>query len=50
MAQKQVTREVRLRAVPDEVLRLAKSQAALDGVTMEDFLTELIAKALKEKK
>lgn len=51
MAHKQqITKEVRLRAVPDDVLRVAKSQAALQGKTLETYLTELIATAHKDRK
>jgi hypothetical protein len=44
------TQNIRLRCFPLEMARLAKSKAALEGKTMEDFLTELIVKALKDKK
>jgi len=38
--------QVRLRRVSVDVVRVAKSKAALLGQTLEDFLTELITKAL----
>jgi hypothetical protein len=40
------TQQVRLRKVPQDAVRLAKSRAALLGQSLEDFLTELILKAL----
>jgi hypothetical protein len=48
MAHKQQTKEVRLRAVPEEVLRIAKSKAALLGQTLETYLTQLIKRVHKE--
>lgn len=44
------TQQVRLRKVPQDVVRLAKSKAALLGKSLEQYLTELIAKALKGTK
>jgi len=44
------TQQIRLRWVPQDVVRIAKSKAALIGQTLEDFLTELIAKAMYKEK
>ena len=45
------TQAVRLPKVPREVVARAKSEAVMKGMTMADYLTEVLAKALhKEKK
>jgi len=44
----QETQQVRLRKVPRDVMRLAKSKAALLGETLENYLTALIVKAVKK--
>ncbi len=38
--------QVRIRKIRVDVVRVAKSKAALVGQTLEDFLAELITKAL----
>lgn len=44
------TREIRLRGVPLEVVVVIKSNAMLQGKTMESYLIELITKAVKAGK
>jgi hypothetical protein len=44
------TQQVRLRKVPEDAVRRAKSNAALQGKTLENYLTELIVKALHKEK
>jgi hypothetical protein len=40
------TQQVKLRKVPIDVVRMAKSKAALLGQTLEYYLTRLIEKAM----
>lgn len=42
--------QVRLRTVPVDTVRQAKSNAALLGKSLEDYLTELLMKSLHKKK
>jgi hypothetical protein len=47
---KTLMREIRLRYVPIEVVAVIKSNAILQGTTMELYLIELITKAVKAGK
>jgi hypothetical protein len=44
------TREIRLRGVPLEVVVVIKSNAMLQGKTMESYIIELITNAVKAGK
>jgi hypothetical protein len=43
------TQIVQLRTVPVDIARIAKARAAMKGVTMENYLTQLITKAMLAK-
>ena len=49
-AQTMPTKQVRLTRVPEEALRIAKSKAVLEGVTLDEYLTALIVSALGKKR
>lgn len=41
---------MRLTRVPQDAIRLAKSKAALEGTTLDAYLTALIVQALGKKR
>ena len=41
-------RDVNLRKMPEELIRRAKAQAALRGVTLKQFVIETLEKALQK--
>ena len=41
-------RDVNLRKMPEELIRRAKAQAALSGVTLKQFVIETLEKALQK--
>jgi hypothetical protein len=43
------TQSIQLRTVPVDVARILKSRAALKGVTLEKYVTDLVSKAALAK-
>ena len=43
------TKTINLRDLPEEFVRRAKAQAAMNGMTLKDFVIAAVEKAMQEK-
>jgi hypothetical protein len=43
------TKTINLRDLPEEFVRRAKAQAAMNGMTLKDFVIASVEKAMQEK-